>query len=219
MPLRHAPQNPSLAHVRNSPSLKSDQFSFAFVPLAEGLDPSTLVPATGSPTNPHHSSPASRRAPIRSCSSHRTTSHPHHPVITPVSHPDTGQPRPVSSKAPVHLTHSQQHLTTASHPAKPNLIPCSSSPALSLFKPGRLPAPVPHPDQDQPSYRLKSHLPLHVLQTRSRPVPKKDEAGVLQLLQARTSLHPWGWGTSPESHPARGPKACLKCRRGAAPHR
>ena len=187
--------------------LKSAQFSFAFVPLAEGRDPSTSNPDPGRPTNPHHSSPASRRAPIRSCSSHRPPKQPsqhrlhlrhlHHPVTPPVSHPDTGHPRPVSNKAPVHLTHSQQHITTASPPAKPNLIPCSSSPALSLFKPGSLSAPVPHPDQDQPSSRLKSHLPLHVLQTRSTTFPKKEEAQVLQLLQTRTSPHPWCWGHQP----------------------
>ena len=126
-----------------------------------------------------------------------------HPVLnsaqdhSPVPIPDPETPPPVSNKAPVHLTHSQQHITTASPPAKPNLIPCSSSPALSLFKPGSLSAPVPHPDQDQPSSRLKSHLPLHVLQTRSTTVPKKEEAQVLQLLQTRTSPHPWCWGHQP----------------------
>ena len=37
---------------RSHPSLKSDQFSFAFMPLAEGRDPSTSNPVPGRPTPP-----------------------------------------------------------------------------------------------------------------------------------------------------------------------
>ena len=57
-PRRHLctthPQRSNLAHGRRSPLLKSAQFSFAFVPLAAGLDPSRPVPAPGRPTHPHN---------------------------------------------------------------------------------------------------------------------------------------------------------------------
>jgi hypothetical protein len=54
--------------------LRSAQFSFAFVPLAEGRDPSTSVPDPGRLTHPHHSviRPARTTAPGHS-------THPHHP--------------------------------------------------------------------------------------------------------------------------------------------
>ena len=48
------PQRSNLAHGRRSPLLKSGQFSFAFVPLAAGRDPSTSNPAPGRPTHPHN---------------------------------------------------------------------------------------------------------------------------------------------------------------------
>ena len=52
--LRHLsathPQHPNFAHGRRSPLLKSAQFSFAFMPLAAGRDPSTSNPVPGRPT-------------------------------------------------------------------------------------------------------------------------------------------------------------------------
>ena len=88
-PLCQAPQNPSLAHGRNSLLLKSAQFSFAFVPLAEGRDPSTSNPDPGRPTHPHHSASSSHRAPIRFCSSYRpppSTASTSVTSITPLPH-------------------------------------------------------------------------------------------------------------------------------------
>ena len=70
-------------------------------------------------SHPHHSSPASRRAPIRSCSRYRPPQpaqhrphprHPHHSATPPVSHPAKAHPTCPSSR----------HSTT---------------PALSLLKP------------------------------------------------------------------------------------
>ncbi len=57
------PLDASSPRTHNSPtsltggdhhSLKSAQFSFAFVPSAAGMDPSTSNPAPGHPTHPHH---------------------------------------------------------------------------------------------------------------------------------------------------------------------
>ena len=67
------PQCSNLAHGRISAALKSAQFSFAFVPLAEGRDPSRLVPAPGRPTHPHSTVLISSLPPLRhpTCPNHR----------------------------------------------------------------------------------------------------------------------------------------------------
>ena len=53
------PQNSILAHGRKSASHRSAQFLFAFMPLAEGRDPSRPVPAPGRLTHPHDTIPTS----------------------------------------------------------------------------------------------------------------------------------------------------------------
>ena len=88
--LRHHGQTPASPHpvdsssprTHNSPtsltggahhSLKSAQFSFAFVPLLEARHPSRLVPAPGRPTHPPHTVLNSSLSALRlpTCPKHR----------------------------------------------------------------------------------------------------------------------------------------------------
>ena len=166
--LRQSPQHPILAHGRDSPSLKSAQFSFALVPLAAGRDPSRLVtapgphstritllqppaghqsdtvPATDHSTNPHHT---------LSISVTPITPSPHLQLIKPKStppapHPDTGQPPPC-------ITSSHAELRPLANRPQPCL--CSSPGAPCTCNSSR-------PGSTQLQH--ETHLSLHELQTR-----------------------------------------------------
>ena len=104
-PLGQVPQKPSFAHGRVSPSLKSAQFSFAFVPLAAGRDPSRLVPAPGRSTHPHHSTaslpqgtnPILFQSQTTPPNQHRPhLRHTHHTVTPPAPHPAKVHPTCIS---------------------------------------------------------------------------------------------------------------------------
>ena len=117
-PLRQAPQNPSLAHGRVSPSLKSAQF---FVRVcATGRRPGSFKTC---------SSPRSSNPPASLCSSPHATPSPS-PSPPSLRHPTCPSSRP----RPTPVTHAE--------PVQPALPPVKASPTLDQPKPSRRPAPA-----------------------------------------------------------------------------
>ena len=132
-PLTHQRRS-NLAHGRDSTSLKSAQFSFAFVPLAAGRDPSTSNPAPGRTTHPQlfSSLPQGTNPILFQSQTTQPTS------TTPSPSPSPASPRhptcPSSSPRPKPVTHPD--------PVRPAFPPVKVSSALYQPKPSRRPAPA-----------------------------------------------------------------------------
>lgn len=144
------------------PQLRSAQLSFAFMPLAEGRDPSTSVPVTGSPPHPHNStnglphgrqsSPVPATVSSLSCLSH---SLPQGTRITPSTSPSL----------PTHCPHLR-HSLAPRHPTCSSSRPSRLRPYL--FQPQDHPRPEPHQDQ--------GHLtPAQALSTQACPFNRRTE--------------------------------------------